>query len=196
MPSSSIIIIADSVLRDCEEPNESRLMVYCGATVKNITRIIRREHINFNETKLCILHLGTNDVANREQEVVVSRMSELVHQIVRKRPDIQVVISAILPRPRDYARTKPAIRLVNRELATWCSQKRNLHFNNTFKGYQQCSRPNTNLFAIDGVHLSWMGSIKATLILKNLIALWRQKRLSFKPDESHFEEPEEESDED
>jgi hypothetical protein len=57
--------------------------------------------------ELCILHVGTiNDITNGDHKVIVPRLSELTYQINKKCPGVEIVVSAILPRPRDYGATR------------------------------------------------------------------------------------------
>jgi hypothetical protein len=57
---------------------------------------------------------------------------------------------------------------------------RNLHFNATHKGYLTKGQlePNLGLFSEDGLHVAHRGQVKATQIIKNLVALWIKGRLT------------------
>ena len=173
-----IAVLTDSLLKDCEEPRDADVVVYRGATLKTLTKEVRSRKIDLSGTQLCIIHIGTNDVDNGDFDVIVPRYHELVSQIVRHNYIIKLVITSILPRPVDFEKTQWIIQQVNADLKRLCYFKSNLHFNHMHKSYMIGGRPNQLLYASDGLHLSYKGHIKATQILKNLVACWIQRRLT------------------
>ena len=156
------VIITDSIFKDCEPPRGSLLIAKGGATIKQISKDIKYERITVKEHKLCVLHVGTNDIGNGDYGVLIPRYSELLYQIRRHNPTIDIVICAILPRPADYNYTKFATDYANFLLEDWCTKKDHLHFNRTYKGYLTFNRPILELYATDGIHLGRLGAIKGS----------------------------------
>ena len=92
---------------------------------------------------------------------------------------INIIISAIIPRPRDHIKTGPIIKQINNALAQWCYDRPGFHFHPTYNSYQKGGEPNIarNFWCEDGLHLADRGVKQMNLIIKNLVALWRVGRL-------------------
>ena len=121
-----------------------------------------------------------NEIGKHEGDVIIPRYSDLIYELRRQNDQIQIIISGILPRPIDYRQSAEITKRANKELKDWCSTKNHLHFNSTCKGFQTHNRPRFDLYATDGLHLNWQGTDKARKIMINLIALWRNERLTFR----------------
>ena len=64
-----------------------------------------------------ILHVGTNDIGYRAPYGdIVSDFGNLIGICKKMKPSIQIIVSAILPRPVDHSDTDPMIRTVNKQL--------------------------------------------------------------------------------
>jgi lysophospholipase L1-like esterase len=175
-----VLILSDSMFKHCEAPRNTRLIVFRGAKINTIVREVRNGKINFRGVKLCILHLGTNDINGPGFDLIYPRYWELTKIIRNKVPGIEIIVSGILPRPVDLALTTSRSKAANRELKAICQAKKYLHFNTTYKGFLYNNKPRLGLFDKDGLHLSHKGAQKIAQIVKNLIGLWKQKRLTFK----------------
>ena len=96
MPSmlKPIVVLADSLLQECEEPRDAQIVWYMGITLRALTRKVRTREIDFTNTQLCIIHVGTTDVKYGEYDVIIPRLHELITQIVRHNQIIKFVISS------------------------------------------------------------------------------------------------------
>ena len=140
---------------------------------------IKYRSIIVTDFKVCIISIGTIDIANLEYHVFLPRYSELLFTIRRKNPNIDIIICAILPRPADHEISKPMVARVNFLLEDLCSKRTYLHFNKTYKGFLTFNQPISELFAPDGLNLGRLGLLKVSQIMKTLVSLWRRRRLTF-----------------
>ena len=108
-----------------------------------------------------IIHAGTNDIGDRHSfREIVSDFGNLVGICRKKKPSIKIVISAILPRPKDHALTDPVIRNINKHLRTYMSKSMRFKFVCTYKPFMHAGRVRLGLFAKRdlGLHLNTEGT--------------------------------------
>ena len=61
-----------------------------------------------------IIHVGTNDIGDRAPyHSILSDYDNLIGIIRKKKRDINIIMSAIIPRPKDRALTDPMIGQIN-----------------------------------------------------------------------------------
>lgn len=110
-----------------------------------------------------IAHVGTNDNDNRAKwDDIVKVYTNLIGIIRRKEkhPAIQIIVSAILPRSRDYYETDSMIRVVNSHLRKVMTKDMDFQFICSFRPFMYYRIPKVGLFANHdgGLHLNTSGS--------------------------------------
>ena len=114
-----IIAITDSILAGCELPNWASRQVYSfnGATLPYIKTVICKQYIPIANTRLAIIHAGTNDVDNGEALCnVMFYFKDIVALLKVHSPSIDIVICSLLGRPKDWCTTTSFIRVLNKKL--------------------------------------------------------------------------------
>jgi hypothetical protein len=126
------------------------------------------------------LHVGTNDIDNRvDSDDILDRIIGLTSAVKAQGSDIKIIISGILPRPKDFLVTQKVITEVNQKIQKWAATRGFVHFHPTFRTFMHEGKPKTEvgLFARDGLHIAGKGIRRMNNILINLIRLWRAGRL-------------------
>lgn len=153
------MLLSDST---CKHVNKIRGMdIYSipGANIHIIHQFIKENSALFQKYTHLLLHVGTNDIGNGLSSNLIvqyyNNLFELVHTYC---PKIKIVISAILPRPVDFEKTKNIVIDTNKFLAS-SSLKRNALFVKTYKPFvqQPGSLFKKKCFCKDGLHLSYLG---------------------------------------
>ena len=97
-----VAVITDSILKYCVLENFAVLLPFRGADISDIIyyqeRGILEDWIDYD---LVIVHVGTNDIANFQAKLVLTRLKKLVKLLKNSNPWLDVIISSILPRPVD-----------------------------------------------------------------------------------------------
>lgn len=90
----------------------------------------------------------------------MSDFGNLVAICRKQNPGIKIIISAIIPRPRDHSDTDPMIRSVNTYLQKTMSKRLNFHFICTYKPFTYCGKVSLELYAKRdlGLHLNTEGT--------------------------------------
>jgi len=151
------IVIGDSIVRGadrrfCGRERDSR-MVCClpGARVKDVSErawdILKGE----GEQPEVVVHIGTNDVGRKSEEVLQGEFRELGSKL--KKRTSRVVISGLLPVPRASEVRNRKIVKINTWLKSWCRREGFRYLDNwaLFQG-------RWDLYRKDGLHLNWRGT--------------------------------------
>ena len=183
-----VIVISDSLLKHCSTPGHADIVSISGVTTETLIGKIRRNcldkygtTVNWRQYYLCILHVGTNDVGKGKGDYVFPNLREVVREIRNHRPSIDIVISGILPRPKEHKETSDILIQINKDLKAWCDSKDNLHFHPSFNSFLKNKRPieDQNLFARDRLHLGEFGIRRMCQIIKAVVTRWRNLSLTF-----------------
>ena len=108
-----------------------------------------------------IIHTGNNDIDNRAPDnSIISDYGNLVGICKKKKPSIQIVISAILPRTEDHTISDPMIRSINKHLRVFMSKSMRFKFVCTYKPFMYAKSVRVGLFAKrdKGLHLNTEGT--------------------------------------
>lgn len=173
------LVFSDSILKHCYFPNHADLCAIRGATSDTLINKIRTDDIPWLQYKLVIIHVGTNDVQNGDGLTFINRLPTLVAEIKVRNPYVHIVFSAIIPRLLDHVDTDQIIRRLNGDVKSWCKDRYWATFYPTYKTMVYQGLPDLvgNYWADDGLHLKDRGIKRMSQILKNIVALWRQRRL-------------------
>lgn len=103
--------------------------------------------------------MGTNDLANKEPEDIVSGIADIVNIVHEESPAIKLVLSEIMVR-NDKSSHKPVIGKINQQLQNYCQ-----HHNLDLIQHGNLEAKHLNSY---GVHLNRTGCSIA-IFAKNLI---------------------------
>lgn len=158
-PNRRVLITGDSIIRDLRSWKEFQVVPYRGVTVEAL-----REQLHAHDRRLWVsgysvilLHVGTNDIGNGsgEQEIVRS-MDGLMTDIRQFNREALIVVSAILPRPRDYEATVLLTHQVNAGLEHLCGATEGSLFIRSYTQFMARKRV-SHEFYVDGLHLNSEG---------------------------------------
>ena len=115
-----------------------KLQAFRGDTIAILTNRIARREADLAPFDYVIIHVGTNNIARRESfESILSDYANLIGIIRKVKPVINIIISAILPRPVDHEVTDQMIRNVNHFLKDRMSKDLtldlNVHLNHAYR---------------------------------------------------------------
>jgi hypothetical protein len=77
---------------------------------------------DINRFSHIILHLGTNDVQKYSVDVITCKFRNLIYSVSRKNPDINILISSVLPRPTDVHILGEKVVAINNRLVRICKE--------------------------------------------------------------------------
>ncbi|KAH9379167.1 hypothetical protein HPB48_004826 [Haemaphysalis longicornis] len=165
---------------DPSSPHSPAFITLPGAGIRDVVNSL--DFVPRGVTEL-ILHVGTNDVANTNDQVAKERYSNLLDHIAKERPDIQATfVTMVLPRspnrrrnPHDWraaAGFKREADAFNCLLVELCENRENAFF------LHHCLHhfPPKMVLAADGLHTSFGGvSIMAWNLYTFLLELRRPR---------------------
>ena len=154
-------IIADSIAKQLSGLDGVKLQIFRGYTIAEVASTVNSGAADLYPYDFVIIHVGTNDIGNRASfHSIISDYGNLIGIIRRKKPTIQIVLSAILPRPVDHNITDPMIRSVNERLRLVMSKSMRFKFVCTYKPFMHAGSVIIGLFAKrdKGLHLNTEGT--------------------------------------
>uniref|UniRef100_UPI00398EB7F6 uncharacterized protein n=1 Tax=Pristiophorus japonicus TaxID=55135 RepID=UPI00398EB7F6 len=155
--SGRAIVIGDSMVRGidrrfCGRNRDSR-MVCClpGARVKDVSERVQDILKWEGEQPVVVVHIGTNDIGKKRDEVLRNEFKELGAKL--KSRTSKVVISGLLPVPRDSQSRNRRIAQMNTWLEQWCSRE-----GFKFLGHWDRFWGRWDQYKPDGLHLGRTGT--------------------------------------
>ena len=107
--------------------------------------------INFIIYRVILIHAGTNDIWDRSNIEIFDKLMSIVHLLKVRNPQAKVLISSILPCPRDDAVTHVRLIELNQLLKIMAGYYP-YKFIASFHRFIKNGRPYLSLFRHDGLH--------------------------------------------
>ena len=92
----------------------------------------------------------------------------LIEVVAARNEKANIIISTIIPRPKDHGTYERKIVEVNKEIKQY-AKERGIKFTQTDKIFRHKYEPKWELFAKDGLHLNFRGTIKLTNHFKEVL---------------------------
>lgn len=156
-----VTIISDSIAKYVSGIDGVVVQAFSGDTVSRLANRLLSRQASLEQFDYVIFHVGTNDIANRASfNAIISDFGNLIAICRKVKPNIKIIVSAILPRPVDHATTDSVIRQVNSYLMKNMSRNMNFRFICTYKPFTHCGKVKLELFAKrdGGLHLNTEGT--------------------------------------
>ena len=137
-----------------------------------MTRRLQVKEAKLEQFDHVIFHVGTNDIGNKcTVKQILSDYGNLIGVCRNVKDTINIVISAILPRPVDHLISDPIIRQVNNYLHRKMSKEMNFKFVSTYKPFMRAGEVKVELFAKrdGGLHLNSSGTNRLKQFFLNVI---------------------------
>lgn len=158
-----VTIVSDSIAKYVTGIEGVQLQSFSGDTISRLANRLSTGQVRLNKFDYVIFHVGTNDIArNAPFEHIISDYGNLIGIARKIKPKINIIMSAILPRPVDHIKTDPLIRRVNSHILKNMTKHMNIRFFRTYRPFMYQGRIKRELFAkLDGgLHLNTEGTNK------------------------------------
>ena len=146
---------------------------FSGDTISKITYKVDKNIAKLNNFDYVLFHVGTNDVDNESSfDHIISDFGNLIGVVRKKYPKINIIISSILPRPKDYDATDPFTRRINSYLLNNMSKPYNFKFIKSYRPFVFGGKVRRELFAKrdGGLHLNTQGTSRLRYYFLRTIA--------------------------
>lgn len=133
------------------------LQAFSGDTVSRMANRMLTGQVSLRNFDHVIFHVGTNDIGRRAPfDNIISDFGNLIGICRKIKPSIDIIISAILPRPIDHEVSDPVIKRVNSYLQKNMSRSMNFKFIRTYRPFMFAGKVKRELFAKNdgGLHLN------------------------------------------
>ena len=135
-------------------------MAFPGITINRLYKKLSTSLQSWNNYDVILLHVGTNDIVNKSEIVIMDDFTRLLKLIMTQNPGCTIVVSSVLPRIVDFDFTIHKIFFINQQLQQLCLQL-GIEFLYTFSSFVSNQLyPIRNLYAFrdGGLHLNQNGS--------------------------------------
>ena len=132
-----------------------------GDILAQIANKVERGIASLRNFDYVIFHVGTNDIDDKASfHVMQSDYGNQVGICRKKYPEINIIMSAIIPFPRDHQNTYDPIKRINFYMEKTMSKTLNFKFIKTYRPFMYAGKPSAELFAKKdkGLHLNTEGS--------------------------------------
>jgi lysophospholipase L1-like esterase len=118
--SLSRLIVGDSIIRDIRYIRDCEIMSLSGIRLEELAIRIRRIIPETQRPNTVLIHCGTNNIERDDPESIGLKIKEIIDEIKRPCSSTTVIVSAILPRPRDDELVRHKVKNVNVKLKANC----------------------------------------------------------------------------
>ena len=161
-----MLIVSDSIAKYVTDIRSAEVIPYPGITINGLTAVVQL----VLDKQFTIFHVGTNDIPRLEEKAILSCFNNFI-TVVKQNSRTTILMSSILPRPKDYSVSKEKVKNVNKELKKLC-RVRNIRFLHSFKPFLKYGDPVREFFAVrdGGLHLNNEGIRRLRFFFINTVA--------------------------
>lgn len=153
-PHTKVLLLGDSLVKYVSNLNNTQVLAFKGITIEQLAvRVLQNKIPHLSNKELVLTHVGTNNVEKDSLETMVSKTNFLIDMIRAKLPNVPILVSLIIPRPKDFDKLGNKVKQYNfrmYELATVL----NITCLPTYRSFLFAKSPKTNLYAVDKLHLN------------------------------------------
>ena len=121
-----VTIVSDSIAKNVDDIESVVVQSFSGDTVAKIAYKVDKGIARWDKFDYVLSNVGTNEVDNRAStDATISDFGNLLGIVKKKHPKINIIISSILPRPKDYDDTDVFTRRINSYLLNHMSKPYN-----------------------------------------------------------------------
>ena len=153
--------------------------VFPDLTISQMTGEFSKEKFSFllHQKSVIIVHFGTNDIQILDPGQIVSNLNDLFFKIRETNKQIQIMRSAILPRPDQSKEINQNVKTTNVAIEKMC-KARKFPFLHTYHPFSdKKGQYHRHMFGDDGLHLNLEGS----RVLSNFYLQAVKRVRSFQP---------------
>ena len=186
-----MLILGDSIPKYVSDIEGVTLQSFGGDTIAKLSHRIDTKQVSMENFDHVLIHVGTNDVDNlvniepkckqkpfdieRAYDCMISDYGNLIGVIRKKKTKLSIILSAILPRPKDHMNTYPLIRKVNGYIEKQMAKTSQIRFLRSYKPFMFGGAVKRELFAKrdGGLHLNTEGTNKLRyFFLRSLASMY------------------------
>ena len=197
---SSVLLVGDSMVKGLAryhrvwskyfEPLRALNFGVGGDRTQHVLWRIENGEIPLN-LQVAFVHCGTNNLDRDNPAEIRDGIASIVYTIQEKKPNVNIIVSGLLPRDQEISSRRDKIKLVNRKLMKWCrsGKVRNLHY---LKPDRDWTKPDRRLveryYFTDFLHLVEEGCEKfANSIYEAIVKVLQGNAVGFGTEESENE---------
>jgi lysophospholipase L1-like esterase len=168
MKSHTRVILGDSIVKNIRHINDCNVISLSGSTFDDLSNLIAKYPEIISKASSILIHCGTNHITVDSPGTVLTKFCILTNLIIAINSDCKILISSILPRPRDDSTFGDKVKDVNKLLKLECSKKK-FSFLMTNKLFLKHGKPIESYF-YDGLHLSTSGNMRLRQMFSQRLA--------------------------
>ena len=147
------------------------VQAFGGLTSGRLLCKLRNRVFSVSEYKNIVIHIGTNDIFDISCSQFEYNIKHIIDEIRISNVSACILISAILPRPRDFRDSKPIVFEFNEKLKYFSEVTFNVKYMAILKSFlNRFGFPIKALFQADKLHLNITGLNKFEKFLANTLA--------------------------
>lgn len=128
-----------------------------GGTVTSDWERLYKSLIVKYKPSAVVLYIGSNDIGNSGNgSRTAAKTRRLLQKIQKALPDTPIYYVSICPSIKRCGAWEE-IRICNKEMKTYCAQKKNLYYINVESYFWKNGKPNASLYSSDELHLNQKG---------------------------------------
>lgn len=152
-PHSKVLLIGDSLVKYVQKLNNTQVLAFKGITIEQLAVRIKQDKIpHLAGKRLVLTHVGTNNVETDSPESMVAKTNFLIDMIRAKLPEVPIMISLIIPRPKDFDVLGKTVLKYNYMMYD-LSKRLKITCLPTYRKFLFDRRPISKLYAGDKLHL-------------------------------------------
>ena len=174
--TDNVLVIGDSILKEVGHIRNAIVRAYRGDTIEDIkNHILHGQEDLLNNKRIVAIHVGTNDLYSLTVEEMLEDLEALVKAITNK-PGSSVwgiIVSTIIPRPKDYWTTQMKIKRYNKEVK---NLEITLGFEmlRTWRPFSRKNLPRRFTYKFDALHPSKKGATRLSQYLAKQLSMLRK----------------------
>lgn len=152
--------MSDSIAKYVDQIRQCEVISFPGININQMACKIQskcgRDKLILDK-EFTIFHVGTNDITRLSVEQMMSSYNNLI-TVTRQSSSTTIVVSAILPRPKDHSSLGEKVNDANQKLKVLCKD-RHVQFLHAYRPFLKNRVPVRELFAVrdQGLHLNLEG---------------------------------------
>jgi lysophospholipase L1-like esterase len=151
------LVLGDSIIKNLLYIAGTVIVVCSGKNLQFFTQYIKDNVNNLKKYQVITIHAGTNNIRSNKQSDIFQLFVQLIKVFKMLLPTVQLVISPMLPRPRDQYYTGSKVKFINNAVFAFCRDNGVMCIK-TFNPFIKFGQPQARYF-VDGLHLNDKGNV-------------------------------------
>jgi ribA/ribD-fused uncharacterized protein len=174
--------VCDSIPKYVHNIANTVVIPYRGSYLLGVSNEIARNQALFASYKVILLHVGTNDVSHKHSTPasMLDRLKILVKKVRSLPLEPAVIVSSVLPRPKDLVKTKQKIIDYNETIRVWAKSELHVQYVKSYLPFIKDGVIRDEMFESDGLHPSSIGTELLRDYFCKVLTPYREKMSDWK----------------